>query len=776
MRFPRIFGKIGIRAFGFAAIFVVATAGLSARAGDLRAQATELRGALAELIEGGEVYNHLPFNAVEKAALLEEYFGDADFFDRGLKSGNSSPKLKALLAKYRIKDETALRGYLLEKRAEAFRTFLGKHLKLLGELSAAGKLEAVLAAAGLEDLGGSKATTDQDLNRKLAEMLRKQIERYPEAIAQAAKAGLPIPQGGFTDAALEKATAKGMQDFGPAVAKMTPAQVESLAKMCPETLAIQAQDEVSKVLDAFRLNEVPTVKRLLSTKMNIPNEAMRRVGLTLFESYFDQTFPLLWKKNIFIEVLRTPVERQASEIFGIVVRNSGVVFQKALQFLADRTDSVEFKKIANMTKSGLKKLAPEDFKQLLGEVGLPADLYERVADAKQVAAATTGLGAIAKSERGPLFVKMLRPSLGPDLALDERRILAAVKDPAARQVIEAVVRGIKEEVKLRIEAFRFEVARVLFEGNSNIKIPRIHYVAEKNGVSVMIMDVAEGSDLSTIDLAKLKDSELEALADGYRKSFSKWIEGAFGFYTMKDEKRMKDLFPKLREIANRYQMGMSDDDVKGLFYLFHGDLHGGNVFFDFATRNVTWIDWGNAHRLDVAQIRGQLRAFMGTIVGEPKYFVEGVTAMFPMDAELERKIGEKVLQKFADAAFRARSPASQFAQLNTLLLQNGVELPEAVVNLGRGQGMLTNQFDAVRAEMIRRGFAEKDLPVPSTQLLVEEMKTYLKRNLPEQIVSRAARDSGVIPLKTVFEMGKAWISNKVSSLCKGLFSRRPNRI
>lgn len=86
---------------------------------------------------------------------------------------------------------------------------------------------------------------------------------------------------------------------------------------------------------------------------------------------------------------------------------------------------------------------------------------------RQVAAATTGVGILSEHNGKKVFIKIQRPGLIESTSRDSERILQLVSGKVeAENIVKSFSKGVFEELDLRMEAFNYEVAKIIYQDPS----------------------------------------------------------------------------------------------------------------------------------------------------------------------------------------------------------------------------------------------------------------------------------------------------------------------
>jgi ubiquinone biosynthesis protein len=304
------------------------------------------------------------------------------------------------------------------------------------------------------------------------------------------------------------------------------------------------------------------------------------------------------------------------------------------------------------------RVPPEPFRvvrQILeAELGGPLETTFESIEADPVAAASIAQVHRARLRSGEdVVVKVQRPAVAElvrrDLAvmswfapfLVGRIAVAALANPPA--LVELFAETIVEELDFRLEADNMlAIAGVLAAtGQRAIIVPRPHprLVSRR----MLVMERLEGFAFD--DVAGMRAAGIDTSAV-LRAGAVSFLEGAM------------------------------------LFGVFHGDLHGGNLFVR-EDGTVAMLDFGITGRLDEAQRRAFLRLVIGATTNDVRAQVEALRDLgaLPDDADPDAVIRDLGLDRPAQdlTALSADELAAQLRDLTKKLLAYGARLPKELM-------------------------------------------------------------------------------------------------
>jgi ubiquinone biosynthesis protein len=289
-----------------------------------------------------------------------------------------------------------------------------------------------------------------------------------------------------------------------------------------------------------------------------------------------------------------------------------------------------------------------------GELAGPLEsTFERF-DERPIAAASIAQVHGARLRSGEeVVVKVQRPRIAElvhnDLAamsflapyLVGRIPVAALTNPPA--LIELFAETIVEELDFRLEADNMlDIARVLAEtGQRAILVPRPHprLVTRR----MLVMERLDGFSIDDVEGMRSAGIDTSAVL---RAGLISLLEGAT------------------------------------LFGVFHGDLHGGNLFVDGLGR-VILLDFGITGRLDEQARRSFLRLIVAATSNDVRTQVEALRELgaLPPDSDVDTVIADLGLDKPAQDIIQlsAEELTAQMRDLTKALLGSGAHMPKELM-------------------------------------------------------------------------------------------------
>jgi predicted unusual protein kinase regulating ubiquinone biosynthesis (AarF/ABC1/UbiB family) len=141
---------------------------------------------------------------------------------------------------------------------------------------------------------------------------------------------------------------------------------------------------------------------------------------------------------------------------------------------------------------------------------------------------------------------------------------------------------------------------------------------------------------------------------------------------------------------------------------FHGDLHGGNLFFkaDVDSRVgylLTVIDFGNAHTLSLDQQRGFVKLGVSSLLGTEYAAAHAVREMLQLNENETPKI-----ESLVNSSFEKATSVSERLTITIIELeQSGYKLPEAFVSFARARLFIDEALFKINEEIKNKGGKKK---------------------------------------------------------------------
>ncbi|MDQ2725833.1 MAG: AarF/UbiB family protein [Actinomycetota bacterium] len=288
------------------------------------------------------------------------------------------------------------------------------------------------------------------------------------------------------------------------------------------------------------------------------------------------------------------------------------------------------------------------------ELGRPIESVFSSFETRPLAAASVAQVHAATLRTGePVVVKVQRPAVAATVrrdlaamswiapALIGRIPVSALANPPA--LVELFAETIVEELDFRLEADNMlDVAAVLAStGQRSIVIPRPH--PDLVGRRLLVMERLDGFGWDDVAGMKAAGIDTEAVVHALLIAF---LEGAT------------------------------------LFGVFHGDLHGGNLFVQSDGR-VALLDFGITGRLDQFRRLAFLRMLMGGTMNDPKLQLSALRDLgaLPADTDLDAVVTDFGLDRPPrDAA--AMTPDEMLGEIRELtkqLLAYGAKFPKVLM-------------------------------------------------------------------------------------------------
>jgi ubiquinone biosynthesis protein len=305
-----------------------------------------------------------------------------------------------------------------------------------------------------------------------------------------------------------------------------------------------------------------------------------------------------------------------------------------------------------------------------GDLGRPlGEVFSEIARQPLAAASVAQVHAATLRSGEPVVVKVQRPDVAAvvrrDLAtmswiapvLIGRIPVAALANPPA--LVELFAETIVEELDFRLEADNMlDIAAVLADtGQRSVVVPRPH--PELVTRRVLVMERLDGFSWDDVEGMRAAGIDTEAVVRALMIAF---LEGAT------------------------------------LFGVFHGDLHGGNLFVQPDGR-VALVDYGITGRLDHTGRLAFLRMLMGGTMNDPKLQLAALRDLgaLPVDTDLDAVIvdlgldqpvkdptvmaPDELLREIREVTKRLLAYGARFPKILMLFVKNLLFLDGALATL-----------------------------------------------------------------------------------------------
>ncbi len=307
--------------------------------------------------------------------------------------------------------------------------------------------------------------------------------------------------------------------------------------------------EITEKIKHLDFSNSNAIDALRNSSFDIPNKKMKKLAEIMATKYFDKNMPVITKRNILLGILALRPAEHYSKAQLAVLHNTDILFQKAVQLFAGKSNNTQLKILGKKLKSGLTFLSDEELEYIIRNT-FGDELRGQLKNIKQVAAATTATGSITTYNGNKVFIKILRPGLMPAIHRDQKRILSMLEGQKGIQsLVKSITEGIIQEIQLKREAFNYIVARMIYNDSKlGIYVPKIIQDFPINN-QVMMMEVAPGKNVSNLSLKDLSDKQLRSLQKAYYNGLKKW--SIHGLQLKHESVTQEDVLKKIKTQASK---------------------------------------------------------------------------------------------------------------------------------------------------------------------------------------------------------------------------------
>jgi hypothetical protein len=741
----------------------------------------DFRAFVHKVINSGDMTNYLDESLFEKSNLKSFLFENSKI-EKAIQSGEnindlfSKKEITKALGQLKYKNLNDLIVDLNKKRTINQSRLFFENLNIIGHISEDGNLSAILKKS---NLSGLTKELSKDINLKT--MIKYHMSTLLKATTEISDENL----NSFSNSQVVKKLVDSLNKNNFQVASKIYSGLDDVAKnklleKIPDNISSKVNSVIFEKLNLMDLTQNKAIAELTNAEFNMPDKSFKKLSQDLVSKYFNKDMPLETKWSILSEVLELTPSQHNSKLEVTVLKNSNIMFQKALQAAADKSESKLLKRLGKTLKAELTFLDEKDLKYALKK-NFP-DMHPQLKNLKQVAAGTTAVGCIAEFNGQKVFVKFLRPGLYEKIIQGRKRFLQIVGDNiAGRNIINSISDGVIVEISMVREAMNYEIAKLIYsDAAEGLDVPSI--IKEfKPTKGSFVMEVADGKNVSKLKLSELSSAQLQKLDEASKRNLRRWFNVSMNLDNL--EPAVDDKLNKgITEIYKRYfGVNPTQDKINSFKTMFNGDLHGGNVFIDFSDDypkgyKVSWIDWGNSHTLNLEQIRGQVKLTLGAATKNKSTIIEAVKTVVKFTEDQEVRFIKSLDDYLIMAKQNGESGALVVNKAINLSLQSGATPPKEIINWARGKGMLeTRLIDKIIPELNNRGIVASADDI--TRLYTKEMVSYILSNSPKQIsafrsVRTKARAETVLPLKTTGKFILDNINSLFTKTCSRLFGNK----
>ncbi|MEE2959211.1 MAG: AarF/ABC1/UbiB kinase family protein [Myxococcota bacterium] len=452
-------------------------------------------------------------------------------------------------------------------------------------------------------------------------------------------------------------------------------------------VGIQLHDSINEA----KLSETPAVQMLLDPEtgfdLNQVPPTFREFFRLILSDYFD-SLPFEDKSRMVEAVLALPPDATPIEKLGCLVHNSGPVIQKLFQLFAQDVKSDFLGELMHELKANVRPFptdeAVKSIEESYGE--FIEDMFDDF-PTKPAAAASIGQVYVTKlkdSDR-EIVVKVLRPGLREKAAREIELLRNIAPNVGMQKIVDRLEESLNGELDLALEHANMGYASVY--DKEDYAISGCKPVAEFKPCSdILVMDKAPGKPIhkASVKSAAVKNQALKNLMEI-------WLRESF--------------------FGNGF---------------FHGDLHGGNIFFREVDRSdwyaqcaedpfyaihpqmipeppppyeLTLIDFGNASSLTRQHQRALLGLILGAETGCRDTMVDAVGRFHELDSDAEEML-EDFIQDLMDDGVGGSEIMNRLVNFT---IEKEMNIPKELLLFNRARAFLEKQIEQTNQSLAEAG-------------------------------------------------------------------------
>lgn len=439
----------------------------------------------------------------------------------------------------------------------------------------------------------------------------------------------------------------------------------------------------------------------------------------MLKSYYSN-LPSELKAEMVYNLAQLPLQANLTDIFVVMIQNSGPIFQKFLQIAGSQQGVPEsLKKLFKKLEDSVKQVHFDALRKLISEQGLNS------LDFTYLSKNPLGVGSMAQNHiatmprfsNKPGLLRFTKPNIERLVALDAKILMACAITldehplrikfglPSAVKQMEDLVRTVQEEVSSNETVKKQQYARLIMETETSVlfdqqkhlirfRVPRAEMISNKKDSKVLFQEKAPGK--------KFMDTFLE----------------------------YKEIYPNLYRVVTENLVSLWLDQAFFKSGFFHADPHPGNLLMDVTEEAITVniIDWGMAGQIGPETQDAAFLLGIGIEILNPELIYRSFLKLTK-----EKTENEALKQIIFSRVKYFKSNPQKIKELNKLehwvlfLMQNDVDLDYEFKKLNRGivalTGSLSESGSSQSMKSLLMKLAVKNVARVSKLLLAEKLLT-----------------------------------------------------
>ncbi|MBF0360914.1 MAG: AarF/ABC1/UbiB kinase family protein [Oligoflexia bacterium] len=458
---------------------------------------------------------------------------------------------------------------------------------------------------------------------------------------------------------------KGVSDVNSLIKTFSKEDMLKILHKIPSSQFNSIANKINKGIDDFKIAESEEIKMMTNKDTGFDISAldpkMAILADIAIRGYFNE-LSLQDKRQLVISLMELPPQAPPLKKLSSILNNTGPAVQKLLQLVGNSVNSTQMKEVMDQLKSDIKhfdtKVATEIIEKAYKK---PIDEIFKSFGPKPLAAASVGQVYSATDLDGnELIVKVMRPGIHEKARreMDLIKRLVPANEKGIQKIVDGLEESLFEELDFRVEADNLEKGQIYLKPKDGIyPIQGIEeFPATQN---VFVMSKAPGKPISKVGLS--------------------------------------DMAAKNRALANFLSMWMENALFGDGF--FHGDLHGGNIFFtqdknltgkeNKKNYRLTTIDFGNATVLKNIEQQAIIKMVIGGATSSSKLIIDAFVALASIpqkDLAVFSKYIEEVVKKNLSTSETINKAISKAIEM-------GLTIPKNFILFNRARSFLENQIE-----------------------------------------------------------------------------------